>query len=111
LDRVLYPGLPSHPQHDLACRQARGHGGVFSVFLQGGMKEAHRFLGGLDIFAQAVSLGGVESLVEHPWSMTHVSMPEQARRAMGITENLVRFSVGLEDADDLRADLEQALGA
>ncbi len=110
VDRVLYPGLESHPQHELACRQARGHGGVFSLFVKGGIAETHRFLGGLKLFSQAVSLGGVESLIEHPWSMTHAAMPEEARRQMGITENLVRISTGLEDVEDLREDLENGLG-
>lgn len=110
IERVLYPGLPSHPQHELAAHQARGHGGVFSFFMKGGVEEAHALLGGVKLFSQAVSLGGVESLIEHPWSMTHVAMPETARREMGITENLVRISVGLEHPDDLQADLAQALG-
>lgn len=109
IDRVLHPGLASHPQHELACKQATGHGGTFSFFIKGGVKNAHAFMGALKLFSQAVSLGGVESLVEHPWSMTHISMPEEARREMGITENLLRVSVGLEDCDDILADVSAAL--
>lgn len=109
IEKVLHPGLTSHPQHALATRQARGYGGTFSFFMKGGVAEAHRLLGALALHSQAVSLGGVESLIEHPWSMTHLSMPEAARREMGITENLLRVSVGLEDIEDLIADFEQAL--
>ncbi len=109
VEKVLHPGLESHPQYELAKRQARGYGGTFSFFMKGGVEEAHCLLGNLKLFSQAVSLGGVESLIEHPWSMTHISMPEEARRKMGITENLVRVSVGLEDIDDLLEDFQQAL--
>lgn len=109
IERVMHPGLSSHPQHDLASRQARGFGGTFSFLVRGGVKEAYALLGGLKLFPQAVSLGGVESLIEYPWTMTHAAIPESERRAMGITENLVRVSVGLEDIEDLIADFEQAL--
>lgn len=109
VERVLYPGLPSHPQFELSQRQARGSGGMFSFFLRGGKPQAHEFLGQLHLFSQAVSLGGVESLSCFPWSMTHAAVPEPARIAMGITENLVRLSVGLEDVEDLLEDVEQAL--
>jgi len=109
IERVLHPGLASHPQHALASTQARGFGGTFSFFVRGGVKEAYALLGGLTLFPQAVSLGGVESLIEYPWTMTHAAIPESDRRAMGIAENLVRVSVGLEDIEDLIADFEQAL--
>lgn len=107
--RVLHPGLESHPQHALQRRQARGDGGTFSFLVGGGQREAYALLRALTLFPQAVSLGGVESLIEYPWTMTHAAVPEDARRAMGITENLIRVSVGIEDADDLLADFEQAL--
>lgn len=106
---VLHPGLESHPQHNLAKRQARGYGGTFSFRVKGGRDEALRLLHATKLYTLAESLGGVESLIEHPWSMTHVSMPEEAREKMGITGNLIRISVGIEDEEDLIADLEQAL--
>lgn len=109
VERVLHPGLPSHPQYDLARQQSRGSSGMFSFFLKGGKAEAHAFLGHLNLFSQAVSLGGVESLSCFPWSMTHAAVPEPARIAMGITQNLVRLSIGLEDVEDLLEDVEQAL--
>jgi cystathionine gamma-lyase len=109
IERVLHPGLESHPQHELAKRQARGFGGTFSFLLKGGQAEVYSFLEKLHLFPQAVSLGGVESLIEYPWTMTHAAIPETERRAMGITENLVRVSVGLEHVDDLIADIQQAL--
>lgn len=107
--RVLHPGLTSHPQYELAQRQMRGCGGTFSFRIAGGADAVFRLLGAVRLFILAESLGGVESLIEHPWSMTHVSMPEEARRASGIKEDLIRISVGLEHLDDLLADLEQAL--
>ena len=106
--RVLHPGLPSHPQHALAQRQMAGCGGTFSFRVRGGGREALALLGGVRLFALAESLGGVESLIEHPWSMTHVSMPEEVRRRVGITEDLIRVSVGVEHLDDLVEDLGQA---
>lgn len=109
IQRVLHPGLPSHPQHALAQRQMRGFGGTFSFCVKGGAAAAFRLLQRVRLFTLAESLGGVESLIEHPWSMTHLSMPEQARRDAGISEDMIRISVGLEHADDLLADLEQAL--
>jgi len=109
IERVLHPGLPSHPQYELSKRQARGFGGTFSFYPKGGVAEAHALLRNLKLFSQAVSLGGVESLIEHPWTMTHVSMPEEARRKMGISESLIRVSIGLEDAEDIKADLAAAL--
>lgn len=109
IEAVLHPGLSSHPQHKLAVSQARGFGGTFSFKVKGGEEGAFRLLSGMKLFILAESLGGVESLIEHPWTMTHVSMPEDVRKASGITENLIRISVGIEHTDDLIADLEQAL--
>src|SRR6266700_2823512 len=108
VDQVYYPGLPSHPQHDLACRQMSGFGGMISIEL-GSVERARRFVEATRIFALAESLGGVESLVGHPASMTHVSVPREMREAMGLTDSLVRLSIGVEDVEDLIADLEQAL--
>jgi cystathionine gamma-lyase len=108
--QVYYPGLPSHPQHDLACRQMKGFGGMISIEL-GSVERARRFVEGTRIFALAESLGGVESLIGHPASMTHASVPLEMRRAMGLTDSLVRLSVGIEDVDDLIADLDQAFAA
>ena len=108
--RVHYPGLPSHPQHALARRQMpRGFGGMISIELEGGLDEARRFLERCELFALAESLGGVESLIEHPAIMTHASVPADARAQLGISDTLCRLSVGIEDFDDLRADLETAL--
>lgn len=106
---VLHPGLESHPQHELALRQASGFGGTFSFRLKGGEEQALKMLGGVRLFTLAESLGGVESLIEHPATMTHASMPEETRLGCGITADLVRISVGIEHVDDLIADLEQAL--
>jgi cystathionine gamma-lyase len=107
--RVHHPGLPAHPDHALAARQFAGFGGTFSFRLGGGADAVARFLGALRLFALAESLGGVESLIEQPWTMTHASMPPEVRLAAGITDDLVRISVGLEHPDDLIADLEAAL--
>ena len=106
--RVIYPGLPSHPQHRLASRQMRGFGGMITVELEGGRARALAFLEGLELFHLAESLGGVESLVESPALMTHASVPAAAREKLGLSDSLVRLSVGIEDVDDLIADLEQA---
>ena len=106
--QVLHPGLESHPQHELARRQMSGCGGTFSFRVNGGQEEAVRLLSAVKLFTLADSLGGVESLIEHPWTMTHVSMPEEVRRSVGITENLIRISVGIEHQDDLLDDLAQA---
>jgi cystathionine gamma-lyase len=108
VERVYYPGLPSHPQHDLACRQMKGFGGMISIEL-GSVERARRFAERTRIFVLAESLGGVESLIGHPASMTHASVPPEMRRAMGLTDSLVRLSVGIEDVEDLIGDLEQAL--
>ena len=108
---VLYPGLPSHPQHALAVRQMQnGYSGIVTFFTQGGLPDARRFLERLELFTLAESLGGVESLVDHPAIMTHASVPAEARARLGISDSLVRLSVGIEDVDDLIADLDQALG-
>ena len=107
--RVHYPGLSSHPQHALACRQMRGFGGMISVELNTDLAGAKRFLESVHIFALAESLGGVESLIEHPAIMTHASIPADTRAQLGIGDGLVRLSVGVEDVEDLRADLAQAL--
>jgi cystathionine gamma-lyase len=110
VERVLYPGLESHPQHALARRQMQnGFGGIVTFFIRGGLEAARRFLEKCEIFAIAESLGGVESLIDHPGIMTHASVPEDQRRALGISDALIRMSVGIEDVDDLIADLEQAL--
>jgi cystathionine gamma-lyase len=108
--QVYYPGLPSHPQHALACRQMRGFGGMVSFEL-GSRARAERFIGGVRLFSFAESLGGVESLVGHPASMTHASVPVAMREAMGLTDGLVRLSVGVEETEDLLADLEHGLNA
>jgi cystathionine gamma-lyase len=107
--RVYYPGLPSHPQHALAQRQMHGFGGMVTAILKGTLADARRFLERCQIFALAESLGGVESLIEHPAIMTHASLPPEKRAALGIGDGLVRLSVGVEDEADLIADLEQAL--
>jgi cystathionine beta-lyase/cystathionine gamma-synthase len=109
LKAVYYPGLPTHPQHDLACRQMRGFGGMVSLEL-GSLERARRFVEAVRLFALAESLGGVESLVGHPASMTHASVPPAMREAMGLTDGLVRLSIGIEDPEDLLGDLEAALG-
>jgi cystathionine beta-lyase/cystathionine gamma-synthase len=108
--KVYYPGLPSHPQHELACRQMTGFGGMISLDL-GDPARARRFVERTRIFALAESLGGVESLIGHPATMTHASVPAAMRQAMGLTDSLVRLSCGIEDTEDLIADLDQAFGA
>ena len=108
--RVYYPGLPSHPQHGLAKKQMRAFGGMISVALEGTLDDTKRFLERCRLFALAESLGGVESLIEHPALMTHGSVPPEVRAALGIGDTLVRLSVGIEAADDLIADLAMALG-
>ena len=109
VDRVYYPGLTNHPQHELAKRQMPGSGGMVTAILHGGLEESRRFLERVEIFALAESLGGVESLIEHPAIMTHASLPAEVRAELGIGDGLVRLSVGIEDGDDLIADLDQAL--
>jgi cystathionine beta-lyase/cystathionine gamma-synthase len=109
VDRVHYPGLASHPQHALAKRQMSGFGGMVTAVLSGGLETSRRFLERCELFSLAESLGGVESLIEHPAIMTHASIPADKRAALGIDDGLVRLSVGIEDVDDLIYDLEQAL--
>ncbi len=109
IERVYYPGLPSHPQHALASRQMSLPGGMISAVVRGGLSAAARMLERVELFVCAESLGGVESLIEHPASMTHASVPPQTRAQLGISDGLVRLSVGIEAAADLRADLDRAL--
>ena len=108
VDRVVYPGLPSHPQHSLAKDQMTGMGGMITFFIKGGMNSARNFLENVNVFALAESLGGVESLIEHPAIMTHASVPAENRKALGIDDSLIRLSVGVEDLEDLIADLKNA---
>jgi len=111
VERVIYPGLASHPHHELAKRQMHGgFGGIISVVLRGGLEDARRFLERCHLFALAESLGGVESLIEHPALMTHASLPPAMRAKLGISDSLVRLSVGVESVDDLIAELQEALG-
>ncbi|MGY0618343.1 cystathionine gamma-synthase [Lysobacter sp. A378] len=111
IEKVLYPGLKSHPQHELAKQQMDGFGGMVSIYLKGGVDAAMRFCERTKLFALAESLGGVESLVNHPAIMTHASVPVERRAELGVSDNLVRLSVGVENVDDLRADLDNALAA
>ncbi len=116
VERVIFPGLPSHPQHELARRQMHLDchpvgGGMIAAYLKGGLEESRRFLEAVRLFTLAESLGGVESLIEHAAIMTHASVPPEQRAKLGICDNLVRISVGIEDCDDLIADLERALEA
>lgn len=108
--QVIYPGLKSHPQYELACKQMTGFGGMVSFFIKGGLSEARTFLEKVKIFSLAESLGGVESLIEHPAIMTHASVPPEQRQALGIHDNFIRLSVGIENVNDLLEDLSQALG-
>lgn len=110
VQRVYYPGLPSHPQHELACRQMSGFGGMLSLEL-GDAARARRVVERTRVFSLAESLGGVESLIGHPASMTHASVPPELRHKMGLSDSLVRLSVGIEDVEDLIEDLDQALAA
>jgi cystathionine gamma-lyase len=111
VQRVNYPGLESHPQHDLAARQMDGFGGVLSFEIDGGTEEARTLLGELELFSVAVSLGSVESLIEHPVSMSASYVPEAERRAAGITDSLLRVPVGIESSEDLIADLQRGFEA
>jgi cystathionine gamma-lyase len=110
VERVIYPGLASHPQHALARRQMHGFGGIVSVYVKGGLAETRAMMERCRLFALAESLGGVESLINHPAIMTHASVPPEIRARLGIHDNLVRLSVGVEDVEDLRAELADALG-
>ena len=109
IERVFYPGLESHPQHEIANKQMNGYGGMITVILKGGLDSAMRFLENTEIFSLAESLGGVESLIEHPAIMTHASIPKKKRESLGIKDGLVRLSVGIEDLGDLKEDLIKAL--
>ena len=109
ISEVIYPGLKNHPQHDLAAKQMKGFGGIISMNIKGGLEKSKSFLERTEIFALAESLGGVESLIEHPALMTHASLPKDRREMIGISNGLVRLSVGLESLDDLIKDIEQAL--
>ena len=109
VESVIYPGLKSHPQYELAKEQMPGFGGIVTFFIKGDLEDARRFLERCDVFSLAESLGGVESLVDHPAIMTHASVPEKERAALGISDTLIRLSVGIEAVDDLIADLDQAL--
>lgn len=109
VEKVIYPGLPSHPQHDLAKRQMSGFGGMISFVIRGNLEDSKRVMERTRLFTLAESLGGVESLIEHPAIMTHASVPAENRKALGIADTLIRISVGIEDVNDLIADLEQAL--
>ncbi|MEO1015858.1 MAG: cystathionine gamma-synthase [Pseudomonadota bacterium] len=109
VDRVAYPGLPSHPHHAVAKRQMLHFGGMATIWLKGGLEASKAMLERVDVFTLAESLGGVESLIEHPGLMTHASIPAERRAELGVDDSLVRLSVGVEDISDLRVDLEQAL--
>ena len=109
IERVYYPGLASHPQHALAVRQMNGFGGMVTARLEGGLDQVRSFLERCELFSLAESLGGVESLIEHPAIMTHASLPADLRARLGISDSLVRLSVGIEDVDDLIVDLDRAL--
>jgi cystathionine gamma-lyase len=109
IEHIIYPGLATHPQHALAKRQMHAFGGMISMVVSGGLKGATEFLSRCELFTLAESLGGVESLIEHPAIMTHASIPEATRKALGIEDGFVRLSVGIEDIEDLKADLSYAL--
>ena len=109
IEKVYYPGLASHPQHTLAQRQMHAYGGMVTAVIKGGLEPARRFLERCQLFSLAESLGGVESLIEHPGIMTHASIPAEKRAELGIDDGLVRLSVGIDELDDLRYDLQQAL--
>jgi cystathionine gamma-lyase len=108
VEKTVYPGLKSHPQYNLAKEQMSGFGGMITFFIKGGFDSAKKFLESVQVFALAESLGGVESLIEHPAIMTHASVPAEQRKILGIDDSLIRLSVGIEDSDDLLADLKQA---
>jgi hypothetical protein len=107
--KVIYPGLKSHPQFDLCKKQSKGPGAMISFYIKGDIKMAERFLRGVKLFTLAESLGGVESLIENPALMTHFSVPPEQRKILGIEDNFIRISVGIEEAEDLLADVKQAL--
>ena len=109
IEKVIYPGLESHPQHDIAKKQMNGFGGMISVVLKGGLESARIFLERTELFSLAESLGGVESLIEHPAIMTHASIPPEIREEIGISDGLVRLSVGIESIEDLIEDIDKSL--
>ena len=109
IEKVIYPGLESHPQHKIAKKQMLGFGGMISVYIRGELDKTKKFLEEIKLFSLAESLGGVESLIEHPGIMTHASIPEKERSQLGISDNLIRLSIGIEDVEDLKADLNRAL--
>jgi cystathionine gamma-lyase len=111
VERVVYPGLKSHPQHAIAKKQMLGYGGMITFFLKGDIKKSSKFLSSVKLFSLAESLGGVESLIEHPAIMTHASVPKAVREKIGLTDNLIRLSVGIENVDDLIEDLELGFSA
>jgi len=111
VERVIHPGLPSHPQHELFKRQCYGHSGMVTMYIKGGLDEAKAFFKSLKVFTLAESLGGYESLAELPALMTHASVSPEERAVLGISDNLIRLSVGLEDVSDIIADLDNALRA
>lgn len=111
VERVVYPGLSSHPEHELAREQMNGFGGMITFFVRGSLEESRQFLSRLELFTLAESLGGVESLIEHPAIMTHASIPPDIRASIGLTDNLIRMSAGIESVVDLKADLDQALAS
>ena len=108
VEKVLYPGLKSHPQYRIAKKQMKGFGGMITFFLKGDIKKSKKFLTSVKVFSLAESLGGVESLIEHPAIMTHASVPKKTREEIGIHDNLIRLSVGIEDIEDLKEDLANA---
>ena len=108
VEKVLYPGLSSHPQHELAKKQMSGFGGMITFFLKGNIDTSKKFLSDFKLFSLAESLGGVESLIEHPAIMTHASVPKEVREKIGLTDTLIRLSVGIEDYEDIKEDLSQA---
>ncbi|HEY1079201.1 MAG TPA: cystathionine gamma-synthase [Bdellovibrio sp.] len=108
VEKVLYPGLESHPQHALAKEQMHGYGGMITFYIKGGLNSARKFLENVNVFSLAESLGGVESLIEHPAIMTHASVPPETRKVLGIDDSLIRLSVGVEDLEDLLTDLKAA---
>lgn len=109
IEKVFYPGLPSHPQHALAKKQMAGFGGMITAVIKGDLESSRRMLSACKVFTLAESLGGVESLIEHPAIMTHASIPKEQREALGISDGLIRLSIGIESADDLISDLDEAL--
>lgn len=109
VERVIYPGMAEHAQHAIAAKQMSRFGGMVSVELKASLEQTRKMMSSFEVFSLAESLGGVESLVDHPASMTHASIPAEERRAVGLQDGLIRLSVGIEDADDLIADLDEAI--